>query len=258
MKLNRNAAWRFISLVIACAFAIASVAVSVAQVETSTSTTSSKPTRQVTVQTATVVLVDGNDLIVKMPDGTLKHFANVPNSARVNVDGKQLGIHDLKPGMTITRTTITTTRQQLITTVQTVSGKVWQVNPPSSVILTLDDGTNQQFKIPDGQKFNVNGQTVDAWGLKKGMQISATRVVEVPQTTVSQKQVLSGTLPPPPPPDQPILVAVVEVPPPTPTPAPAPAEEPANLPKTGSVVPLIGLLGLICLGSSVGLRLLRM
>ena len=257
MNINKNTGWRYISLVIAaCAMAFA--AASAAQVQTSTSTTSSRPSREVTAQSATVVLVDGNDLIVKLADGTLKHYPNVSESTRVYVDGKMLGIHDLKPGMTITRTTITSTRQELITTVQTVSGKVWQVNPPLSVILTLEDGTNQQFKIPNGQKFNIDGRMVDAWGLKKGMMVSATRVTEVPQTTVSQRHILSGTLPSAPPPDQPILVAVVQAPPPTPTPAPAPAEEPANLPKTGSVVPLIGLLGLIFLGSSVGLRLFRM
>ena len=45
------------------------------------------------------MLVDGNDLVVKMEDGTIRHFPNVPESARVTVDGKELGIHDLKPGM---------------------------------------------------------------------------------------------------------------------------------------------------------------
>jgi hypothetical protein len=248
--------------VIVAAFAIIFATSSVAQVQTSTSKTSSRPSREYTSTSGTVVLVDGNDLIMKLDDGTLKHFPNVPDSWRANVDGQQLSIHDLKPGMVLTRTTITTTRQEMITTVQTVSGKVWHVNPPTSVILTLDDGTNQQFKIPNGQKFNINGKMVDAWGLKKGMLISATRVTEVPQTVVSQRHIVTGTPPPPPAPDQPILIAVVQAPPPpspsTPAPAPAPAEEPAHLPKTGSVVPLIGLLGLIFLGSSVGLRLLRM
>jgi len=230
-----------------------------AQVQTEKSTASGPSTHDVTVQTATVVLVDGNDLVVKLPDGSLRHFPNVPDSVRVTVDGQKLGVHDLKPGMTIQRTIVKTTTPQLITTVQTVTGTVWHVNPPLSVILTLEDNTNQSFKIPNGQKFNVNGQMVDAWGLKKGMKISATRIVEVPETVVSQKTLLTGTAPPPPPPDQPILVAIVRVPapPPAPAAAPAPAEEPAKLPKTGSELPLIGLLGLVCLGSSFGLRLLR-
>ena len=56
-------------------------------------------------------------------------------------------------------------------------GKVWHVNPPNTVILTLEDGTNQSFNIPKGQKFNIDGQTVDAFHLKKGMKVSATKVV---------------------------------------------------------------------------------
>src|SRR5246127_2779046 len=113
-----------------------------AQVQTETSTTSGQATHEVTVERGEVVLVRGNDLIVKMEDGTIRHFPNVPESARVTVDGKQLGIHDLKPGMTLQRTITTTTTPKVITTTQSVTGKVWHVQPPNSVILTLADGTN--------------------------------------------------------------------------------------------------------------------
>jgi hypothetical protein len=120
-------------------------------------------------------MFSGNDLVVKMADGTLGNFENVPASAKVTVDGKQLGIHDLKPGMKLQRTIATTTTTMTITTVQTVKGRVWAIQPPLSIILTLEDGKNQQFKIPEDQKFNVDGQMVDAWGLRKGMVITAPR-----------------------------------------------------------------------------------
>jgi LPXTG-motif cell wall-anchored protein len=231
-----------------------------AQVQSETNTSSGQASHETTITTATVSYVSGNDVVVQYPDGRLQHFKNVPESFRVNVNGQQLGVHDLKPGMVITRTVVKTTTPQMITTTQTVSGKVWNVNPPQSVILTMADGSNQQFKIPNGQKFNVDGKMVDAWGLKKGMMVSATKVVEVPQTSVSQQTTFAGTAPPPPPAaDQPILVAVVTpaAPAPPPAAAPAPAEAPAKLPKTGSELPLIGLLGLVCLASSFGMRLLR-
>ena len=245
------------ALAFAGVLTLAFAAGAVAQVQTETSTSSGAPTHETTITTATVVYVSGNDVVVKMEDGSLRHFNNVPDSFRVNVNGQQLGVHDLKPGMTITRTVVKTTTPQMITTTQSVTGKVWHVNPPLSVILTLNDGTNQEFKIPNGQKFVVNGKTVDAWGLKKGMTVNATKVVEVPQTTVSQNSAFTGTAPPPPPPDQPILVAIIT---PVARPAaaaPAPAAEPASLPKTGSELPLIGLLGLLSLAGSYGLRLLR-
>src|SRR5437899_9798283 len=99
---------------------------------------------EVCVEGGEVVLVRGNDLVVKMQDGAIRHFPNVPESARATVEGRQLGIHDLKPGMTLERTITVTTTPKTVTTVQTVTGKVWHITPPSSVILTLEDGTNQQ------------------------------------------------------------------------------------------------------------------
>lgn len=226
-----------------------------AQVNTRSSTTSGQATHEVTVEHGEVVLVRGNDLFVKMDDGTLRHFPNVPESARATVDGQQLGIHDLKPGMKLTRTITVTSTPKTVTTVQTVTGKVWHINPPNMVILTLEDGTNQQFAIPQGQKFNVDGRETDAWGLKKGMRISATKVVEVPEVHVHQTQQVSGKLPPPPPSvapppaDAPILIAAA---------APAPVlATPTELPKTGSLLPLIGLLGSLLLLSSIGLGLIR-
>lgn len=226
-----------------------------AQVETKTNTSAGMSTAVTQVERGEVVTVSGNDLVVKMDDGSIRHFANVPDSVKVTVDGQQLGIHDLKPGMKLQRSITTTTTPKTITTVQSVTGTVWHVNPPLSVILTMADGKNQQFKIPKGQKFDVNGQMTDAWGLRKGMSISATKVVEVPETVIAQQRKLTGSMPPAPPAppaDVPILV-VEEIVVPVQVAQAAP-EAPAALPKTSSSVPLIGLLGLLSLISSWGLR----
>lgn len=232
-----------------------------AQVQTATLTTTGQPTTEVKVDRGTVVLVDGNDLVVKAEDGHLVHFADVPESARATVDGQQLGIHDLKPGMTLERTITTTTTPQMITTVKHVTGTVWSVNPPSSVILTLEDGTNQAFKIPDGQQFNIDGQRTDAWGLRKGMKISATKVTEVPETVVEQQKAVTGMMPPPDPPaDLPILAVVVlpvDAPAPDPVPVQTAAVAPDALPKTASQLPLIGMLGVLVLLSGLALRAVR-
>ena len=230
-----------------------------AQVQTTTSETSGHATHQVKVERGTVILVDGNDLFVRMEDGSIRHIPNVPESARVDVDGKELGIHDLKPGMKLQRTITTTTTPKTVTTVQTVTGKVFYVQPPSRVILSLADGSHQAFNIPKEQKFNIDGNMVDAWGLKKGMTVNATKVVESPETVVTQRTSLTGSMPPPPDPaaNVPILL-VVALPPPAPA-AQAPPETAANeLPHTGSPLPLIGLLGLLCIGLSLGIRKLKL
>ena len=227
-----------------------------AQVQTTTTTTAGKHSVVTQVEKGEIVFVSGNSVVVKMADGSLRHFDNVPESARVTVDGQQLGVHDLKVGMKVQKTITTTTTPETVTTVKSVTGKVWFINPPSTVILTMEDGKNQEFKIPNGQKFNVDGQMVDAWGLKKGMTVNATKVVEAPTVVVAQKAKLTGEMPPPPPPppaDVPILVVEEEAAPvQVAQAAPAPV-----LPKTGSEVPLIGLLGLLSLASSLGLRTVR-
>src|SRR5437016_3987520 len=251
--MNSATGWTRVWLVLAVGVMCFAFAISMsAQVKTATETTSGQATHEMTVERGEVVFVQGNDLVVKMEDGTIRHVANVPESAKATVDGQELGIHDLKPGMKLQRTITTTTTPQTITTVKTVTGKVWHISPPSSVILALEDGTNQQFKIPKGQKFTVDGQETDAWGLKKGMKVSATKVVEEPQTVVEHQRQVTGSMPPPPPAppaDVPILIAVAE-------PAPAPAS-PAELPKTGSLLPLIGLLGSLLLLASLGLKAIR-
>jgi LPXTG-motif cell wall-anchored protein len=258
--MNLKAALRGVSPGLAAATLCLGVGMSVnAQVQTKTEQAAGQAKSQVTVEKATVVSVDGNDLIVKMDDGTIRHFPNVPESARATVDGQQLGIHDLKPGMSLERTITSTTTPLTITTVQTVTGTVWYVTPPNSVILTLADGKNESFKIPKGQKFSINGQMVDAWGLKKGMKIAATKVVESTETEVANQRRITGSMPPPPPAppaDVPILIAKAE--PVAPPSAPETlAEPPAQLPKTGSSLPLIGMLGLLSLMAGFVLRVTR-
>jgi hypothetical protein len=224
---------------------------SAAQVQTTTKTTpAGAPTKTVKVERGEIVYVSGNSVVIKMEDGTLRHFDNVPESTTVTVDGKQLNVHQVQPGMKIEGQTITTTTPKTITTIKTVTGTVFHVSPPNSVILTMENGKNQQFKIPKGQKFTVNGQQTDAFGLKKGMKVDAQQVVEESAIEVAQEIKRTGTAPPPPPApkaDVPILVLVLHAPAPAPVETAAAEPAPTKLPKTASDLPLIGLLGaLLC------------
>jgi len=243
------------------AFCIAFTLTASGQVQTKTTTApEGAPTKSIKVERGTVVYVSGNSCVIKAEDGTLRHFDNVPESVTVTVDGKQLNIHQIQPGMVIERQTITTTTPKMITTVQTVTGTVWQVAAPNWVILTLADGTNQKFNIPKGQKFTINGQQTDAFGLRKGMKIDAQKIVEQPEIMVTQQIKRSGIAPPPPPaapaPDVPMLVAV-EAPAPAPVESAAAEPAPRQLPKTASNMPLIGLLGLLFCGVSLSVTAVR-
>lgn len=230
-----------------------------AQVQSNSATESKGAVHQVQVLNAEVVRVDGNDLVVKMQDGSIQDIPNVPESARATVDGKEIGIHDLRPGMHLQKTITTSTEEKMITTTQTVSGKVWHVNPPNSVILTMENGQNQEFQIPKGQKFTVNGQQTDAFGLRKGMLVSATKVVEEPVTEVREQARVTGHTPPPPvmpAADMPMLI-VIATPARPPTTVASAEPAPKALPATGGELPLVGLLGLLSLGGFAGIRQFR-
>ena len=177
-----------------------------AQVQTQTTTTKGTPTREVQIESGEVVAIIGDDLFVKMADGTLRDYPDVPANAKVTVDGKQLGINELEPGMKLQRTTVTTTTPQVVTTIESVSGKVLKVNPPFSVTLALENGESQMFKIPEGQKFTVDGQETDALGLREGMKITATKIVETPVTSVSERTRVTGTVPK----TLPVLILIVK------------------------------------------------
>src|SRR5262249_5221135 len=252
---------------LSCMVCLVFAAGMLAQDTTKTQESVGAASKQVQVERGEVVYVSGNELVVKMENGEVRHVT-VPESARATVDGKQLSVHELKPGMKLQRTIVTTSTPKTVTTVRTIQGKVFNVNAPSSVILTLPDNTNKQYKVPKNQKFMIDGQEKTVFDLRKGMNVSATVVTQVPETVVAQQRKVTGSAPPPP--ETPALTGALlieDAPAPpkqmaaaAPAPAPAaPAPEPAphKLPKTGSALPLIGLLGLLCSGLSIGFRMLR-
>jgi LPXTG-motif cell wall-anchored protein len=200
----------------------------------------------------TVLAVDGNDLVVKMSDGEVRHIV-APSNLKVKIAGQDVAVPDLKPGTKLKATVSTTTTSVTERTVQSVAGKVWFVAGPN-VILTLASGENKQYKVKDDVKFMVDGRPATVFELRKGMKVTAQKITEEPKTLVSSSTVVTGEAP------APVAVAKAATPSaPTPAPVPAPAPKaapapapaaetaaaPATLPKTGSPLPLIGLAGSI-------------
>jgi hypothetical protein len=238
-----------------------------AQEKTTTQVTPGASSVATQVDRAEVVYVSGNDLVVKMENGEVRHLT-VPDNVKATVDGKELTVHDLKPGMKLQRTITTTTTAKTVRTVRTVSGRVFQVSAPRTVILSMADGTNKQYQIPKDQVFMIDGEKKTAFDLRPGMNVTANVITEVPEVQTTEQRVITGTAPPPPkpttPPPQIVLLIEMPVPAPVPTaaarPAPAPQTPeppPAQLPKTASPAPLLGLIGLLFVGASLSLRVLR-
>ena len=214
----------------------------------------------------TVEYVEGSTLVVRMADGGIREF-NVPDSRRFIIDGKEVAVQELKPGTKLRATTITTKTPVTERTTTVGTGKVWWVSG-KTVILTLPNGENRQYTVKDDYKFTVNGvKNASVFDLRKGMTISAEKIVEEPKTEIVSNTVVTGRAPAPPaprpvvartPPPAPAPAEVaparpapVEVP--APAPAPVAAEAPTELPHTASNVPLVGVLGLLLLGAGLGL-----
>lgn len=167
-----------------------------AQETTQTTVTHGVPEQQVSVEHGEVVYVSGNYLIVKdLETGELRIFI-VPVQAKATIDGQEVSIHDLKPGMKLQRTITTSTTPKVVTTVKTIEGTIVHVNPPLSVILSQPGG-NKKYEIPQDQKFMVNGEELDAFHLKKGMKIKATVITDVPEVEYAAHHKVTRETPPP-------------------------------------------------------------
>ena len=163
-----------------------------------TTTTSSKPTavtRIVKVDTAQVVYVSGDDVVLKDADGRLLLLA-LPAGTPLIVDGKPAALKDLTPGTTLAHVQARTVVESEVTTATQIEGEVFQITPPKWVTLKLGDGTVKRYEIPKQATFQVNGKTATAFELKKGMKVSATAVTTEGVNTQRAKAAIVGETPP--------------------------------------------------------------
>jgi LPXTG-motif cell wall-anchored protein len=140
-----------------------------------------------------VLLVEGNDLLVKLPTGHLRTF-HVPETRRFLVDGKELSVHQLQTGTSLTATVTTTTTPVTVRTKSRLSGKVWYV-AGTTVILTLADGQNKQYAVKDDVRFTVEGRPATVFDLRKGMNVSAEKIVEEPSVEITANTTVVGHAP---------------------------------------------------------------
>ena len=223
---------------------ILTAGVSLAQQSTTTSTQT---------KTFQVIAVNGNDLVVQLPEGTRELTVN--DDFRFTVDGQQLSVHDLKPGMKGSATITTKTTVTPVTVTEVKNGTVMQASGPSIIVKT-DQGI-KMFSQGDidkrGVKIMRNGAPAVINDFHQGDQITATIITSHPPHVMTEKQVNAtlakasgGTM------AAPAASAA-------PAPAAAPAEAPAakHLPKTASLWPTLWLASALSLGLGVFLTLKR-
>ena len=151
---------------------------------TAQTTTSSTQTKKFEV-----IAVSGNDLVVKLPEGTREIM--VPDGFRFTVDGQQLAARDLKPGMKGTATITTQTTVTPVTVTEIKNGEVLQASGASLLVRT-----DQGFKMFNEGEVAKRGITIMKNGVpakfsdfNTGDRLTAMIVTERPPTVMTQQQV---------------------------------------------------------------------
>ncbi len=181
--------------VLAVAVAALSLAAGAAAQPTSTSGTVPGAAKVTTTQLqGEVAYIQGDYLIAKMiPSGDFRLFQLRPGKT-ATIDGVVVPLNQAKIGTMLTANVTVTETPVTDRTVTTLKGTVWHASP-TSVILTLENGENRQYDVPQGLKFDVDGQMKEAMELRPGMKVTATKVVEVPRTEIREDNVVTGVGP---------------------------------------------------------------
>ena len=136
-----------------------------------------------------VISVEGNVLVVRLPEGT-REMA-VADDFRFNVDGKMLSVRELKPGMAGTATITTKTTVTPVTVTEVKNGTVMQ-NLGTSILVRTDDGM-KMFSQSDidkrGIKIMRDGQPAQISDFRANDRLTATIVTSKPPRVVTEKEV---------------------------------------------------------------------
>ncbi len=223
-----------------------------------------------------IIAVDGNQLVVKLPEGTRE--LTVPDDFRFNVDGKLLSVHELKPGMTGTATVTTKTTVTPVTVTEVKNGTVLHV-AGTTIIVRTDEG-NKMFTQSDidkrGIKIMREGQPAQISDFRANDRLSATIITTKPPRVMTEREVqatLARSGAGAPAAGAPAAGASATAAPAarsgaapsaaasTPQTAAAPAATsgaaPRKLPKTASPLPVLGLVGLASLVAGLALTARR-
>jgi hypothetical protein len=186
-----SSTWR--AFVVAAASLCLATAVA-AQVSQSKETVPGGTAKVVTSQVHGELVAKGSNwLIAKDTHGNYKLY-NVQAGRKAIVDGVSKGLDELQMGTMLT-STATTTETPLVNRTTTITqGKVFWASP-KSIIVTLENGENKQYAVPDGFKFDVDGKQISAMELRPGMKLTGTKIVEEPVTVITKDVVVTGVAP---------------------------------------------------------------
>jgi hypothetical protein len=136
-----------------------------------------------------VIAVDGNQLVVTLPEGT-REIA-VPPGFMFTVNGKQLSVQQLKPGMAGTATITRSTTVTPVSATEVKNGTVVQASGASIIVRTADGF--KMFTQGDvdkrGVKIMRGGKPAAVSDFRPGDELSAIIITSLPPRVVSEQEV---------------------------------------------------------------------
>ena len=144
-----------------------------------------------------IIGVDGNQLIVRLPEGTRE--LTVPDDFRFIVNGQPLSVRELKAGMKGTATITTRTTVTPVTVTEVKNGTV-VVRSGSTIIVRTDEGVKSftQGEVDKrGVKMVSDGKPAQLIDFREGDRLSATIITSMPPQVMTEKEV-QAIVPPPP------------------------------------------------------------
>lgn len=194
---------------------------------------------KVEVRSGILVGKSDHSVFIRGKDGKVLEYQAAPGATAI-VDGKEVGLADLKVGTMLSATWETTEMPVEVVTYTVREGEVVKVE--GSNLTWKEKGALHTKTIPKGFRFQLEGREVPVTDLKPGMKLSTTIVTTDAAMVTETKRagsVVGSTAHPR---------------------AAAPAAEPApqkKLPKTAGPLPLLALIGAASLAAGAGLRAYR-
>ena len=148
-----------------------------------------QPTSSTETKAFEVLMVEGNLLVVRLPEGTRE--LTVPDDFRFTVNGQPLSVQQLKPGMKGTATITTRTTVTPVTVTEIKNGTVMET-AGSTIIVRTDEGIRSftQSEVDKrGVKIMRSGKPASVSDFRKGDRLSATIITTKPPQVLTEKEV---------------------------------------------------------------------
>jgi hypothetical protein len=199
-------------------------------------------------KTFEVIAVNGNQLVVRLPEGTRE--MSVPDDFRFIINGQPMSVHQLKAGMKGTATITTRTTTTPVTITEVKNGTVVK-RTGESLLVRTENNEVKSFVQADLEKRNLSimrdGKPARVSDFREGDKLSVTFITTKPPQILTEREVQA---------------TLAEAAPPPPSPVAAPPQPQATvaareLPRTASSWPLRGLASVLLLGLGLSLSARR-